>query len=139
MAVAGPAGDAVARPTRRWIEVGGRQSIGCYASDLDLDVDDAVPIRVQLEDRTARAIRCADQVAGGIEAVIGVELEVLIIRHAGVGVDVFQDNEVATGLASALEIANHVPNAGANPRRAVVEDELVGAAATSEVVRPGSA
>ena len=58
-----------------------------------------------------------------IEAVIGVELEVLIVRHAGIGVDAFQDDEVAAGHAGALEgAADHVPDAGANPRRAAVEE-----------------
>jgi len=92
------------RAAFRWlrseIEIGGGQGIGRDAGDLD--VDDAIPIRMQLEARAASSIRRADQVAGRIEAVIGVELEGLIVGKAGIGVDALQDDEIAAGHAGAV-------------------------------------
>src|SRR5215475_3379007 len=102
---------------RSELEVGGRQGTGRDAGDLDLDVDDAVPIGVQLEDRAARAVGYTDHVTGRIEAVVGVELESLIARDAAVGVDTFQNNEIAAGRAGALEAAgDDVTDAGADSR-----------------------
>ncbi len=77
------------------------EGIGRDAGDLDLDVDDAVSICVQLEVAPLAPFDARIRSRAEIEADIGVRTGKK--GHAGIGVDAFQDDEIAAGHAGALE------------------------------------